>query len=34
MVNKQIQNGREEYQIDVITYAKGGLLLMAKSREL
>ena len=26
MANKQSQNGRAEYQIDEITYAKGGLL--------
>ena len=24
MTNEQNQNGREEYQIDEITYAKGG----------
>ena len=34
MANEQSQNGRGEYPIDEITYAKGGLLLMAKSREL
>ena len=34
MANEQSQNGRGEYQIDEITYAKGGLLLMVESREL
>ena len=34
MANKQSQNGRGEYQIDEITYAKGGLLLMVESRKL
>ena len=29
MVNEQSQNGRGEYQIDEMTYAKGGLLLMS-----
>ena len=33
MANEQSQNGREEYWIDEITYAKGGLLLMADSHE-
>ena len=33
MANKQSQNRRGQYQIDEITYAKGGLLLMVKSRE-
>ena len=28
MANEQSQNERGEYQIDEITYAKGGLLLM------
>ena len=34
MENEQIQNGRGDYQKDEIAYAKEGLLLMAKSREL
>ena len=34
MANVQSQNGRGEYQIDEITYAKGGLLLMVENREL
>ena len=34
MVNEQSQNGRGEYQIDEIAYAKGELLLMVDSREL
>ena len=34
MVNEQSQNGKGEYQIDEITYAKGGLLLLVESREL
>ena len=34
MENERSQNGRGEYQIDEITYAKGGLLLMAERREL
>ena len=34
MTKEQSQNGRGEYQIDEITYAKGGLLLMVESREL
>ena len=34
MTNKQSQNVRGEYQIDEITYAKGGLLLMVESREI
>ena len=34
MANEQSQNGRGEYQIDEVTYAKGGLLLMVDSREL
>ena len=34
MANEQSQNGRGEYQINEITYAKGGLLLMLESREL
>ena len=34
MANEQSQNGRAEYQIDEITDAKGGLLLMVESREL
>ena len=34
MANKQSQNGRGEYQIDKISYAKGGSLLMVESREL
>ena len=34
MANEQSQNGREEYQIDEITYAKGELLLMVEIREL
>ena len=33
MANEQSQNGREEYWIDEVTYAKGGLLLMVDSRE-
>ena len=34
MGNEQSQNGRGEYQIDEITYAKGGLLLMVESGKL
>ena len=34
MANEQSQNGRGEYQMDEITYAKGGLLLMVEIREL
>ena len=34
MANGQSQNGSGEYQIDEITYAKGGLLLIVESREL
>ena len=34
MVNEQSQNGKGEYQIDEITHAKGGLLLLVESREL
>ena len=34
MPNEQSQNGKGEYQIDEITYAKEGILLMAESREL
>ena len=34
MANGQSQNGRGEYQIDEIIYAKGDLLLMVESREL
>ena len=34
MENEQSQNGRGEYIIDEITYAKGGLLLMVESRKL
>ena len=36
MANEQSQNGKGEYQIDEIIYAKGGrgLLLMIESREL
>ena len=34
MVNEQSQNGKGEYQIDEITYAKGGLLLLVENREL
>ena len=34
MANEQSQNERGEYQIDEITYTKGGLLLMVESREL
>ena len=34
MTNEQSQNGRGEYQINEITYAKGWLLLMVESREL
>ena len=30
MANEQSQNGRGEYQIGEITYAKGELLLMAE----
>ena len=30
MANEQSQNGREEYWIDEITYAKGGLLLQSR----
>ena len=33
MANEQGQNGRGEYQIDDLTYAKGGLLLIVESRE-
>ena len=33
MTNEQSQNGREEYQNDEITYAKGGLILMVESRK-
>ena len=33
MTNKQSQNERWEYQIDEITYTKGGLLLMVESRK-
>ena len=34
MANEQRQNGRGEYQINEITYAKRGLLLMVESLEL
>ena len=34
MAKEQSQNGRGEYQINEITYAKGELLLMIRSREL
>ena len=34
MANEQSQNSRGEYQIDEITYAKEGLLLMVERREL
>ena len=34
MANEQSQNGRGEYQIDEITYAKGGLLLIVETCEL
>ena len=34
MANEQSKNQRGQYQIDEITYAKGGLLLMVESREL
>ena len=34
MTNGQSQNGNVEHQIDEITCAKGGLLLMVESREL
>ena len=33
MANEQSQNGRRDYQINEITYAKGDLLLMVDSRE-
>ena len=33
MAKKQSQNWRGEYQIDEITYTKGGILLMVESRE-
>ena len=33
MANEQSQNGRSEYQIDEITYAKRRLLLMVESRK-
>ena len=31
MANEESQNGRGEYQIDEILYAKRGLLLMVES---
>ena len=34
MANELSRNGREEYQIDEIIYAKRGLLLMVESRQL
>ena len=34
MANEQNQNGRGEYKIDKITYAKEVLLLMVESHEL
>ena len=34
MANEQSQNARGELQIDKITYAKGGLLIMVESRQL
>ena len=34
VANEPIQNGRGEYQINKITYAKGGLLLMVESNKL
>ena len=34
MANEQNQNGRGEYKIDEITYAKAGLLLIVEGREL
>ena len=32
MTNEQSQNGREEYQNDKITYAKGGLLMVEQAK--
>ena len=34
MANEQSQNGRGEYQIDEITYAKGGFQLMVENSNL
>ena len=34
MANEKSQNARGEFQIDKITYAKGGLLIMVESRQL
>ena len=34
VANEQSQNGRGEYQIDGITYANGGLMLMVKCHKL
>ena len=31
MADEQSQNGREEYQIDEMTYEKGGLLIMVEN---
>ena len=34
MANEQSKNWKGKYQIDEITYAKGGLLLMVEDPEL